>query len=104
MAGLPTRSSVLKLLLNNVDQVLHLLWWTSPEDQTVARVGVAILLLRAVQLDKMFIKNPAIEVVGQDLVLLLAVSSDSVELVALLELLLKFVLGLHSQSTTMKAY
>jgi hypothetical protein len=68
--------------------VLHLLRGAPPEDQAIARINIVTVLLRAVELHKMFVQYPPAEVVGQDLCLLLAVPGLPVELISLLKLAL----------------
>jgi hypothetical protein len=58
----------------------------------VAWVNIFIVLLRSIELDKMLVQDPAIELVREDLRFLLAISCDTVELVAILKLLLKLLL------------
>ena len=82
------RGSIFELLLDDVDEVLDLLRWSSPEDKTVPRISVRLILLRPVELGQMLVKDPAGEVIGEDLLFLLTISRDAMGLISVLELLL----------------
>ena len=83
-----TWSDMFQPLLDDFDQILDLLRWPRPKDQTVPWVHEIWILLWSIQLREDFVEDPALKVSRQYLLLLLLVSGPAMKVVALLNLFL----------------